>query len=145
MEEAEALCSRIVIMVKGRLQCVGSTQHIKNRFGDAIQVDVQTSDVADEQRRVIEFLESLGGRIEEAFGGKMRFEVKCSGKEGEKGATLGNLFRRLEAAKDELRISFYSIAQTTLDQVFVSMAKLQEQADDDEEERDRPLGVASRL
>lgn len=33
MEEAEALSNRISIMVDGTLKCLGSVQHIKNKFG----------------------------------------------------------------------------------------------------------------
>ena len=32
MEECEALCSRLVIMVNGKFVCHGSTQHLKNRY-----------------------------------------------------------------------------------------------------------------
>lgn len=32
MEECEALCNRLAIMVKGQFRCLGSLQHIKNRF-----------------------------------------------------------------------------------------------------------------
>ena len=33
MEEAEALATRIGIMVNGKFMCLGSIQHIKNKFG----------------------------------------------------------------------------------------------------------------
>ncbi len=33
MEECEALCTKIGIMRAGRLRCLGSVQHLKNRFG----------------------------------------------------------------------------------------------------------------
>lgn len=33
MEEAEALSTRMSIMVNGTLKCLGSVQHIKNKFG----------------------------------------------------------------------------------------------------------------
>jgi ATP-binding cassette subfamily A (ABC1) protein 3 len=33
MEEAEALSSRLGIMVKGNFQCIGTPQHIKNKYG----------------------------------------------------------------------------------------------------------------
>jgi ATP-binding cassette subfamily A (ABC1) protein 3 len=33
MEEVEALCTRIGIMVGGRLRCLGTAQHLKNRHG----------------------------------------------------------------------------------------------------------------
>ena len=34
MEEAEALSTKLGIMVSGQLKCFGSTQHIKNKFGE---------------------------------------------------------------------------------------------------------------
>lgn len=33
MEECEALCTRMAIMVNGSYSCLGSTQHLKNKFG----------------------------------------------------------------------------------------------------------------
>jgi ATP-binding cassette subfamily A (ABC1) protein 1 len=39
MEEAEALCARIGIMVGGRLRCLGSGQHLKGRFGQGYQLE----------------------------------------------------------------------------------------------------------
>lgn len=41
MEEAEALCSRIGIMVGGRLRCIGSNQHLKSRYGGGYQLEVR--------------------------------------------------------------------------------------------------------
>jgi ABC-type multidrug transport system ATPase subunit len=32
MEECEALCTRLAIMVNGQFKCLGSTQHLKNKF-----------------------------------------------------------------------------------------------------------------
>ncbi|KAK3771496.1 hypothetical protein RRG08_059535 [Elysia crispata] len=34
MGECDALCSRIAIMVNGQIKCIGSPQHLKNKFGD---------------------------------------------------------------------------------------------------------------
>lgn len=34
MEECEALCTRLAIMVNGQFKCIGSPQHIKSRFGE---------------------------------------------------------------------------------------------------------------
>ena len=36
MEEAEALSTKMGIMVNGELKCLGSVQHIKNKFGKVI-------------------------------------------------------------------------------------------------------------
>lgn len=42
MEEAEALCGRIGIMVNGRLRCLGSSQHLKVTYGSGYEVDLKT-------------------------------------------------------------------------------------------------------
>jgi len=34
MEECEALCTRLAIMVNGQFKCLGSAQHLKNKFGE---------------------------------------------------------------------------------------------------------------
>ena len=33
MEEAEALSTRLGIMVKGNFKCIGTTQHLKSKYG----------------------------------------------------------------------------------------------------------------
>lgn len=41
MEECEALCTRVGIMVSGRLQCIGTCQHLKNKFAAGYQVEIR--------------------------------------------------------------------------------------------------------
>ena len=41
MEEAEALCTKIGIMVNGSFKCFGSSQHIKNKFGTGYEIEVK--------------------------------------------------------------------------------------------------------
>ena len=41
MEEVEALCTRVGIMVGGRLRCLGSIQHLKGRFGRGYQLELK--------------------------------------------------------------------------------------------------------
>jgi len=41
MEEVQALCQRVGIMVGGQLQCIGSIQHLKNRFGQGLLGEVK--------------------------------------------------------------------------------------------------------
>ena len=48
MEECEALCPRIGIMANGRLRCLGSAQHLKNKFGQGYQVEMKVK-VPDSQ------------------------------------------------------------------------------------------------
>jgi hypothetical protein len=48
MEECEALCPRIAIMANGRLRCIGSAQHLKNKFGQGFQVEMKVKLVNQE-------------------------------------------------------------------------------------------------
>jgi ABC-type multidrug transport system ATPase subunit len=41
MEEADALCTRIGIMVNGKMQCLGSSQHLKSKFGKGCVVQMR--------------------------------------------------------------------------------------------------------
>ena len=41
MEEAEALCDRMTIMVRGRLKCIGTSTWIKNKFGDGFEIEIK--------------------------------------------------------------------------------------------------------
>eukprot|EP00245_Coleochaete_scutata_P002052 TRINITY_DN12630_c0_g3_i1.p1 TRINITY_DN12630_c0_g3~~TRINITY_DN12630_c0_g3_i1.p1 ORF type:complete len:174 (+),score=27.45 TRINITY_DN12630_c0_g3_i1:81-524(+) len=50
MEEADALCSRIGIMVDGRLKCLGSPLHLKNRFGLGFVLTLVMESVSEEQQ-----------------------------------------------------------------------------------------------
>ena len=52
MEECEALCTRVGIMVGGRLQCLGSNQHIKSRFGACYQIEVRCASAGERDKAV---------------------------------------------------------------------------------------------
>ena len=43
MEECEALCTRMAIMVNGQFKCLGSCQHLKNRLVGLSQSDCYTA------------------------------------------------------------------------------------------------------
>lgn len=46
MSEAQALCTKIGIMVGGKLRCIGSPQHLKNRFGNHLELEVKPTEVS---------------------------------------------------------------------------------------------------
>lgn len=41
LEEAESLCDRISILVKGELKCIGGIQHIKSKYGLSYKIDIK--------------------------------------------------------------------------------------------------------
>lgn len=41
MEECEALCTRLAIMVNGEFKCLGSAQHLKNKFSKGFLLTIK--------------------------------------------------------------------------------------------------------
>lgn len=45
MEECEALCTRLVIMVNGEFKCIGSPQHLKHKFSKGYTLTIKVKSV----------------------------------------------------------------------------------------------------
>jgi len=48
MEEAEALSTRLAIQVDGNLKCLGTAQHIKNKYGGGYELEVKLGHTSKE-------------------------------------------------------------------------------------------------
>uniref|UniRef100_A0A8C3BZI0 ATP binding cassette subfamily A member 10 n=1 Tax=Cairina moschata TaxID=8855 RepID=A0A8C3BZI0_CAIMO len=44
MEEAEAVCDRVAILVAGQLRCIGSIQYLKSKFGKGYLLEIKVKD-----------------------------------------------------------------------------------------------------
>ena len=140
MEECEALCSRLAIMVNGRLKCIGSTQHLKNRYGDGYTVLLRISGEIPPLEPVKEFMADMFGDpdIKEEHNNMLQYQLKSNIK-------LSYIFGQLEAVRTHLSIEDYSVSQTTLDQVFIHFASKQTDMLDDEMSNDKPITRGKRL
>uniref|UniRef100_A0AAY4CUV3 P-type phospholipid transporter n=1 Tax=Denticeps clupeoides TaxID=299321 RepID=A0AAY4CUV3_9TELE len=127
MEECEALCTRMAIMVNGRFRCLGSVQHLKNRFGDGYTIILRVAGPEPRLEPVMCFIESElpGSIMKEKHRNMLQYQLPSSL------TSLARIFSILAKNKDRLRIEDYSVSQTTLDQVFVNFAK--DQSDDPSE------------
>ncbi|XP_053988069.1 cholesterol transporter ABCA5-like isoform X3 [Hylaeus volcanicus] len=131
MEEADALCSRVGIMVKGELRCIGSTQHLKNLYGAGYTLEMKllggdctpTTPSGDRITGLKEFVSSLfpDASLEESFADRLVFGVPQHAV-----TSLAECFMQLEKAKLELDIEEYSFSQTTLEQVFLKFSHYDE-------------------
>jgi len=121
MEEAEELCTDIGIMVKGKLQCSGSPQELKDKYGDGYQLDLKVA--ISQVDKVKEFIEKTLFKnpvlVEEHYG-RITYSVP------KKEVQLSQVFGLLESNKAQFEIEDYSFSQTTLEQVFISFAKMQD-------------------
>uniref|UniRef100_A0A8P4GKC2 P-type phospholipid transporter n=1 Tax=Dicentrarchus labrax TaxID=13489 RepID=A0A8P4GKC2_DICLA len=124
MEECEALCTRMAIMVNGRFRCLGSVQHLKNRFGDGYTIILRVAGPDPDLLPVMKFIESElnGSTLKEKHRNMLQYQLPSSL------TSLTHIFSILAKNKETLRIEDYSVTQTTLDQVFVNFAK--DQSDD---------------
>ena len=54
MEEAEALSTKMGIMVKGGIfKCFGSTQHLKNKFGKGFEVEIRILKITESDLQIM--------------------------------------------------------------------------------------------
>uniref|UniRef100_M3XGV9 ATP binding cassette subfamily A member 4 n=1 Tax=Latimeria chalumnae TaxID=7897 RepID=M3XGV9_LATCH len=129
MEECEALCTRLAIMVNGEFKCLGTIQHLKYKFGDGYIVTMKIKPVKSgtppdlnpaEEFVHVNFPDSLQ---REKHYNMLQYQIPSS--------SLAKIFQLLISNKEKLHIEEYSVSQTTLDQVFVNFAKQQIGEDED--------------
>lgn len=111
MEECEALCTRLAIMVNGQFQCIGSPQHLKQRFGQGHTVIAKLKDMHGDTAALKRYIESFCTQftLKEDHLGLVRYEVH--------GQKLSTLFGAMENVPNELGVDDYSVSQATLEQV----------------------------
>lgn len=120
MEECEALCDRVGIMVSGKLRCIGSIQYLKSKFGKGYKLDIKLKDgVLNTNDKTKAFIESNfpGACLEEEYPLFLKFEIPSNE------SSLTKIFKLIEENKSSLEIEDYNISQTSLEQIFLSVVK----------------------
>uniref|UniRef100_W5MCE2 ABC transporter domain-containing protein n=1 Tax=Lepisosteus oculatus TaxID=7918 RepID=W5MCE2_LEPOC len=118
MEECEAFCTRLAIMVKGKFRCLLSMSRIGVRYGRGYSVKVRLGKDSSDPK-VLTHLLTLhfpGTYLKEQHLGVTEYWVPK--REG----YLLELFRLLEENRESLQIEHCSISQTTLDQVILDFS-----------------------
>lgn len=155
MEEADALANRAGIMAQ-RMLTLGTTDYLRRKHGDAYHVHLvhsrapHTSDIEMERIRswVLESF-PFANVEEKTYHGQLRFSVPARSQQhgqshtGQNGNTssAGNangisaLFTLLENNKQQLGFEYYSVSQTTLDQVFLSIVGKHDVEEEGEHDR----------
>uniref|UniRef100_A0A674DGK4 ATP binding cassette subfamily A member 3 n=1 Tax=Salmo trutta TaxID=8032 RepID=A0A674DGK4_SALTR len=125
MEECEALCTRLAVMVNGQFKCLGSPQHLKSKFGSGytllakVRVDKEVED--GDLQLFKDFIESTfpGSLLTDEHQGMVHYHLT------DKTLTWAQVFGTLEAAKEKYNIDDYAVSQISLEQVFLSFAQFQ--------------------
>ncbi|RWS12308.1 hypothetical protein B4U79_09945 [Dinothrombium tinctorium] len=122
MEEADALCTRLGIMVKGVLRCLGSLQHLKDKYGGGYQVEIKWKSSVANFDGIQELVKDIfpAAEMKEHFGNRVSYSVPQNSLK-----SIANVFKRLQDVSTKY-FEEYSFSQTTIEQVFISFAKEQE-------------------
>ncbi|KAM0933470.1 putative ABC-type sulfate transporter [Dioscorea sansibarensis] len=117
MEEAEALCDRVGIFVDGSLQCIGNPKELKQRYGGYFMFTITTP--SDQEGEVEELVNRISSKASKVYhlAGTQKFQLS---KEDVK---LADVFKQVESAKKELSIQAWGLTDTTLEDVFIKVAK----------------------
>ena len=127
MEECDALCTKIVIMVNGRLVCLGSPQHLKSKFGYGYtlfcRMALNTDGIVASSERLTNYIISTfpNTTVFESSEGYVDYQIP------DDNAKLGQIFGVMERAKKVYKVEDYSVHQTTLEQIFLTFTKNQVQ------------------
>ncbi|XP_030854731.1 ATP-binding cassette sub-family A member 5 isoform X4 [Strongylocentrotus purpuratus] len=148
MEEADAVCSRVGIMIQGQLRCLGTTQHLKDKYGGGYILEIKLNpgvqyytsdqtttavmDILDEKmdilhKQVLSLIPQA--EVTESFAERITYKIPR-----DSSITLSTVFAFLEQGKEDYGIEEYSFSQTTLEQVFIDFAKTQVDNPDEEAE-----------
>ncbi|XP_059011321.1 phospholipid-transporting ATPase ABCA3-like [Mustela lutreola] len=120
MEECDALCTRLAIMVKGKFRCLGSPQHLKNKFGSVyilkvkLKMDTDENELEDFKTYIATVFP--GSELKQENQGILNYYIPREDN------GWGKVFGILEEVKEKFSLEDYSISQITLEQVFLSFA-----------------------
>lgn len=142
-------------MVGGQLQCIGTPQHLKTRFGRGYQLDMTLRDGKSSTRIGVEegLMAVFNVKPLEINRSKVRYQLTMKNdalyeakndnefnenngnRDGRGEMTLANLFKTLEDIKKDRPIVSYAVNQTSLEQIFLTMARddIEKNKDENEE------------
>ncbi|KAJ3683356.1 hypothetical protein LUZ60_013583 [Juncus effusus] len=117
MEEAEHLCDRIGIIVSGQLQCIGTLNELKNRYGGSYRLTVSSDPIYKKNvERVISNLCTNSIKIYDLVG-TQRYQLPRSE------VRVGDIFKAIENLKKEVQINAFEVASSSLEDIFTEVVK----------------------
>lgn len=120
MEEADTLCTRIGIMSKGNLKCLGSNVRLKNKFGEGYSLKVNFS--PENEELTTGFVKKIlpTASPEESFAGNITYRIPSAG------FAMSELLTQMIQHKDDAKILDWGVSQTTLEDVFLNIVRSDE-------------------
>lgn len=114
MEECQALCTKLTVMVSGTFRCFGTSQHLKEKYGRGYRFIVRCKEenIIKVKMHIMNLLPSA--KLVEEHSNQLRYEIM--------GIQLSQLFWEMENLKKTTLLLDYSVSQTTLEEVFLTFS-----------------------
>lgn len=124
MDECEALCNRLTIMVDGVMKCIGNIQYLKNRYGQGFTIMVKLRYIehfnVTELKSDIERQFAPDINLKDEHKGLLHYHITNPN------IPLSEIFGQMKVIKEHYTaIEDYTVSDTTLEQVFIAFAKKQ--------------------
>jgi len=116
MEEADALCGRISIMAYGQMRCLGTSLHLKKKFGEGYKIVVTYQDGKGENTNKFVTMTVPGAKLIGDFNNTATFMIQHNE------AKLSAIFEAMKARPDEIGIVDWALRQTSMEEVFLRVA-----------------------
>nr|UOU03317.1 ATP-binding cassette subfamily A3-like 4 [Brachionus rubens] len=150
MEECEALCTKLGIMVNGQFQCFGNIQKLKSKYGKGYSLILKCKTLPSMHESIIEqIIKKMETFVQENIPNAVLKDRQQQTLfyqiiiENEESFSIARIFDLIESNKHILNLETYSVSQTSLEQVFLSFAK--KQSDSMENRQSRSLAINNRI
>lgn len=139
MEECEALCTKLGIMVYGQFQCFGNIQHLKSKYGKgySLILKCRTDTIENNEKQAentktnVELVENFistripNSVLKDKQLTTLHYQIlfdESSSNTRKQELSIAEIFNLIESNKDSLNLETYSLSQTTLEQIFLTFA-----------------------
>ncbi|XP_077534445.1 phospholipid-transporting ATPase ABCA3-like [Haemaphysalis longicornis] len=123
IDECEISCDRLTIMVQGQMMCLGTVQHLREKYGKGYRLHAMlkhgaASDAAAEAKRFVEAVPKqfpgikLTDQHENVFSYHLVERIPWS-----------ELFTKVEALEKDFALEYAIVGDNTVEQIFIAFAK----------------------
>nr|XP_050033435.1 phospholipid-transporting ATPase ABCA3-like [Dermacentor andersoni] len=119
LEECEAACDRICIMVQGTMVCLGTLQHLKDKFGKGCRIQFMLPD--DTKVKSQELIKDVGNAFPDMTvlnTSPQLLEIRIEAK-----LPWSTIFQRIASLEKDIDFEHVLVSDNTLEQLFIEFAK----------------------
>ncbi|XP_037572519.1 cholesterol transporter ABCA5-like [Dermacentor silvarum] len=125
MQQCEVLCDRIAIMLSGQLECIGTVDELKSKFGRGYTITIKMrQDTIDDSEYREDLTQDMKAefhscQLDHSFQGVLEYRIATTY------TTWSEMFSKMAVIQKKYRFKEFYVCDTTLEQIFVSYARKQ--------------------